>query len=171
MLGERTYSAQETAHLLLGIPLVRCSMSFQSLNISSDGDMREIDANEVEFNEAGERVVTGESWLQRYMKRPAHMENMTLHEVRQQYAWRGGEWRKRRTTTRVIVRTFPRLSPNPEDPRYEEYSRTKILLHHPFRDMDALRTRHGEQLTWREVFAECCVLHTHQQDTLRDWED
>jgi hypothetical protein len=45
------------------------------------------------------------------------------------------------------------------------------MLHHPFRDVDALRYRHGEQLTWQELPAECSVSHTHQKDTLRDWED
>ena len=33
MLGERAYSAQETAHLLQGIPLVHCSVSFKTLNL------------------------------------------------------------------------------------------------------------------------------------------
>jgi hypothetical protein len=110
MVGERTYSAQETAHLLLGIPLVGCSMTFHSLNIASEGTMREIEAREMEFNEDGERVVTGESWLQRYMKRSVEIDNLSLHDVMQQYSWRNGEWRQRRSTTQVIVRVFPRLS-------------------------------------------------------------
>jgi hypothetical protein len=54
MLGERTYFAQETVHLLQGIPLVFCSMTFQ----------REVNADNVEFNEDGKRLVTGELWLE-----------------------------------------------------------------------------------------------------------
>ena len=46
MLGERTYSAQETAHLLvlLGIPLrvVRASVSFQTIYVCRDGGYREL---------------------------------------------------------------------------------------------------------------------------------
>lgn len=74
MIGERTYSAQETAHLLLGIPLVRSSVSFQTLNLSPDGALRELREN----NEGGDtteamnvdepvqdRIMTGLSWLQR----------------------------------------------------------------------------------------------------------
>jgi hypothetical protein len=49
MLGEWTYSAQETAHLLLGIPLVRTSVSFQTLMLNEEEGMRELeDANDEE---------------------------------------------------------------------------------------------------------------------------
>lgn len=74
MLGERAYSAQETAHLLLGIPLVRTSVSFQNLNLSRNGSLRALEDRRNE--EPGEpqgaaeddgdnRTVTGQSWLQR----------------------------------------------------------------------------------------------------------
>ena len=66
MLGERMYSAQETAHLLLGIPLVRTSVSFQTLNIREDGGMRELEENEEEaVDDPDQRRVTGDSWIQR----------------------------------------------------------------------------------------------------------
>lgn len=69
MLGERTYSAQETAHLLLGVPLVRTSVAFQTQYIGEEGGMRELeDENELEADGeevGGERRVTGDSWLQR----------------------------------------------------------------------------------------------------------
>jgi hypothetical protein len=171
LLGERTYSAQETAHLLLGIPLVRCSVTFHSLNISSDGAMRQINVDEVELNDHGERFLTGDSWLQRYMKRPDELENLSLHDVMQLYSWRVGTWRKTRKGTTVVVRTFPRLSPNPEDDRFEEYCRIKTLLHHPFRDINAVQHRHDQRMTWEELFADCTVSHDHPKDTLRDWED
>jgi hypothetical protein len=60
-------------------------MTFQSLNIASNGAMREVNADDVEFNEDGKCLVTGESWLQRYMKRPAHMDTFSLHDVMLQY--------------------------------------------------------------------------------------
>jgi hypothetical protein len=68
MLGERTYSAQEMAHLLLGIPLVRTSVSFQTLFLAKEGGMRELEdeddeslgAEETE-DAAGRRQVTGDS--------------------------------------------------------------------------------------------------------------
>lgn len=61
MLGERTYSAQETAHLLLGIPLVRTSVSFQSLNLSKDGSLRAL----MDAGDDADQAMTRESWIQR----------------------------------------------------------------------------------------------------------
>lgn len=42
MVAECAYSAQETAHLLHGIPLVRSSVSFATLNLSSEGSLQEV---------------------------------------------------------------------------------------------------------------------------------
>lgn len=67
MLGERTYSAQETAHLLLSIPLVRTSVSFQTLHLGAEGGMRELQPEDEEGVEldSDERPVAGDSWIQR----------------------------------------------------------------------------------------------------------
>lgn len=76
MVGERTYSAQETSHLLLGIPLVRSSVSFSNLNLSSGGALRELarvdreDRDEMAMDVEGppaddDQAVTGDSWVQR----------------------------------------------------------------------------------------------------------
>ncbi|KAJ3505917.1 hypothetical protein NLJ89_g7163 [Agrocybe chaxingu] len=175
MLGERTYSAQETAHLLLGIPLVRASASFQTLYIGPEGGMRELGEEDINENALegagaeGERRVTSDSWIQRYMKRAAELESLSLHEICSKYIWKKGEWKKRRESTKVIVRTYPRFSPNPEDPRYDDYCRTKVILHHPFRSVD---TFVSEDQSWIEVYAQCRAAgHVHMADTLRCWED
>jgi ATP-dependent DNA helicase PIF1 len=42
MVGEKAYSAQETAHLLLGIPLVCMSFNLQRLSIKPEGAAQEI---------------------------------------------------------------------------------------------------------------------------------
>ncbi|KAJ7434964.1 hypothetical protein B0H11DRAFT_1756738, partial [Mycena galericulata] len=165
MLGERTYSAQETAHLLLGIPLVRTSVSFQTLFLDKEGSLRELEGDDgeenLEANDA-ETVNTGRR----------HMCDLSLQEVFQQYGWRQNEWRKRRKSTDTVVRTFPRYSPNPENELYDEYCRTKVILHHPFRDLASLRCPDDEEKSWPELFAECRAGgHTHSKDTLRSWED
>lgn len=76
MLGERTYSAQETAHLLLGVPLVRSSLSFQTLNLGADGGMRQVarqtggdGGDEI----AEDETLTGKSWLQKYVSSVVEM--------------------------------------------------------------------------------------------------
>jgi hypothetical protein len=76
MLSERSYSAQETAHLLLGIPLVRCSRGFVNLTLSSTGSIREVvlDRSDDPVDYEGDTVmvpveacrsVTRDSWLER----------------------------------------------------------------------------------------------------------
>ena len=106
------------------------------------------------------------------MRRAPAMEDMSLQEVCAQYTWHKGEWRRRRKDTHTVVRVYPRYSPNPEDPRYDEYCCTKVILHHPFRDLNNLKLMNGEEKTWPEIFAECRVSgHIHANDTLRSWEE
>jgi hypothetical protein len=57
-------------------------------------------------------------------------------------------WRKRRSSTDVILRVFPRLCPDPTGDQYDGYCRTKVILHHPFRDLGALQHLNGEEQGW-----------------------
>ncbi|KAJ3754129.1 hypothetical protein EV360DRAFT_52211, partial [Lentinula raphanica] len=172
MIGERTYPVQETIHLLLGIPLVRSTFSFTSLNLSSDSDYREVDTS----NDADLEVVTGPSWMQRYMNRAPELETLSMFDIWSQYRWYGKKWNKRKEGTTVVVRIFPRHSPNPDDERYEAYCRVKILSHHPFRtinDLIQIKDVNGETVerTWEELFKECQQEgHIHPKDSLRLWE-
>jgi hypothetical protein len=43
MLVERIYSAQETVHLLLRIPFVRTSVTFQTIYTGTNGKYRELE--------------------------------------------------------------------------------------------------------------------------------
>jgi hypothetical protein len=176
MLGERTYSAQETAHLLLGIPLVSASTAFQTIYIGAEGGLRELGAEEaVAIGEGGvseseNPMATTKSRLQQYMERPIGMEDLSLQYVLTKYTWIKSNWRQKRDKTDVVLRVYPRFSPNPEDDRYEDFCRTKIILHHPFRDLGAIRD--NEDQPWAEVYAQCrAAEHVHPQDTLRCWED
>lgn len=72
-------------------------------------------------------------WKNRYADRPDDLDDLSIHDVFSRYYWRAGTWRRRRDSTKVIVRTYPRLSPDPDGPAYEDYCRIKVLLHHPFR--------------------------------------
>ncbi|TFK89924.1 hypothetical protein K466DRAFT_462268, partial [Polyporus arcularius HHB13444] len=168
MLGERAYSAQETAHLLLGIPLVRTSVQFQTLNLSKDGSLRPIGRGD----EDGEPQADNEQGYHRYMQRSDELDRFSVQELFQTYRWRAGEWRKRRASTTVVLRVFPRFSPNPEDDNYEQYCRIKILLHHRFRTTEELCSGVGdEQRTWRDAYGTCTEDgHSHSRDTLRSWQ-
>ena len=111
------------------------------------------------------------------MQRPQAMKDLTIQEVFQCYKWFKSKWVKRRDVPlraeepKVIVRVWPRLSPNPEDLRYDEYCRIKVLLHHSFRSLDEFK-RGQDTPPWEQIFAECTVRHAnHPKDTLRDWEN
>jgi len=176
MLGERAYSAQETAHLLLGIPLVCMSVTFQTLYIGVEGRFRELGVNdgeeaEIALVEGGEdQPVTDESQIQQYMKCSPEMETLSIHEVLTKYTWTKSEWRKRQEKTDIVLHVYPCFSPNPEDDCYEDFCRTKVLLHHPFRDLKEIQEK-DDQL-WLEIYAQCCASgHEHPKDTLHCWEE
>ncbi|KAJ7572274.1 hypothetical protein C8J56DRAFT_905872 [Mycena floridula] len=179
MLGERTYSAQETAHLLLGIPLVQCSVTFHTVSIGNDGRMRELEQDANNDGDLGEeeeeesvRRVTGDSWIQRYMKRSPAMEELLLQETLQQYAWRDRTWRKQRKA-HIVVCVFPRHSPDPQGEQYDSYCRIEIILHHTFQSLNVLCCLAGEEeMSWAELYAYCSVAgYLHGKNTLRCWEE
>lgn len=108
------------------------------------------------------------------MKRPNSAEQRSIQQIMEHFNWVNGHWTRRHETTRVIIRTFSRFSPNPEDPNYEEYCRIKILLHHPFRDLHSIRRHDDGEKSWRELYANCQIPengHNHAKDTLRSWDD
>ena len=76
-IGERDYSAQETCHLLLQLPMYRASRDF--LILSLDGS-RQVE-DKLESNEHA----TIDSQIDHYCARPHHMESVTLMEFVQRY--------------------------------------------------------------------------------------
>ena len=118
MLGERTYSAQETVHLLLGIPLVQASVTFQTIYTGTDGGYQKLAAQQGDaelgaFLGDDENLVTDDSWLQRYMKCPPDMESLSLQDVLSTYSWRKLKWCKKRDTMKTVLHVYPRFSPQP----------------------------------------------------------
>ena len=79
-VGERDYSAQETCHLLLGLPMYRASRDFVYLTL--DGS-RQVDSNQ----EEGTAIVTLASQLDHYINRitSTEMEELSLLEFVQKF--------------------------------------------------------------------------------------
>jgi ATP-dependent DNA helicase PIF1 len=184
MIGERVYSAQETAHLLLGLPIVKSTFSYATLNLAKDGNLREVQTEGDTEDEHSDVVstdtqaVTGASWMQRYVGRDMEeMNTLSMQQMLQRYTWLGGRWKKKDERTTTIVRVFPRISPNPEGDAYEDYCRIKYLLHHPYRHLshqDFLTIAvNGKSFrrTWTDLYLECSREHHHEQDTLREWRE
>ena len=133
-VAERDYSAQETCHLLLGLPMYRASRDFVYLTL--DGS-RQVDSNQ----EEGTAIVTLASQLDHYINciTGTEMEELSLLEFVQKFRMPkciGVAPIRRKKEIVVIV--IPYCSPDPQGPKYEQYCRQKLMLHQPFRHLDEL---------------------------------
>ena len=109
-VGERDFSAQETAHQLLSLPLVSCTFSFVTLSL--DGG-RPLTKN----LQSGEQVIHL-SLLDHYATRSG-LPDMNLMQFVSNYSVFRAEVQKRPSP--VIVRAFPQYSSNPRSEQYGRY--------------------------------------------------
>ena len=132
-VGERDFSAQETCHLLLMLPMVRSSRDFVVLSL--DGS-REVD-NILEQD----KPVTVESQLDQYCARPdtGDFNQLSLLEFVEWYKIpkkKGVAFILRKKEVLVIPR--PYCSPDPDGLQCEQYCRQKLMLHQLFRQLEDL---------------------------------
>ena len=132
-VGERDYSAQETCHLLLQLPMFKASRDF--IILSLDGSRAVED-----HLEEGQRA-TALSIVDHYMGRPnsVHFNSMTLLSFAQQYSMPKTLGAKpTHRNRRIVVIPRPYVSPDPAGDKYEQYCRQSLMQHKPFRQMDDL---------------------------------
>ena len=132
-VGERDYSAQETCHLILQVPMFKASRDF--IVLSLDG------SRAVEDRLEEEQRATAPSILDHYMHRPnsSQFNDMTLLEFARQYSMpktMGSEPTRR--SKRVIIILRPYCSPDPAGPQYEQYCRQSLMQHKRFRQFGDL---------------------------------
>ena len=132
-VGDRDYSAQETCHILLQLPMFKASRDF--IVLSLDG------SRAVEDHLMEQRHATTPSIVDHYCVRPttSHFNNLTLLAFAQQYTMPktlGTEPTQRRK--RVVVITRPYSSPDPNGPKYEQYCQQSLMQHKPFRHITDL---------------------------------
>ena len=132
-VGQRDYSAQETCHLLLQLPMFKASRDF--IILSLDGSRAVED-----HLEEGQRA-TALSIVDHYIGRPdsSHFNTMTLLEFTRQYSMPktlGAEPTPR--SRRIVVIPRPYVSSDPAGDKYEQYCRQSLMQHKPFRQMDDL---------------------------------
>ena len=131
-LSERDYSAQETCHLLLQLPMNMSTREFVILSLDGSRQLRS------KLNEENDATVP--SAVDKYMTRPAsaEFENMTLLTFVQDYnIVKSGSVSKRRNSAVAIVR--PHLSCDPCGNHFEQYCVQRLMLHIPFRNFDSLK--------------------------------
>jgi hypothetical protein len=136
-VGERDYSAQETCHLLMQLPMFKASRDF--IVLSLDGS-RAVEERLEEHHHA-----TAISILDHYMRRPnsAPLDDITLLEFARQYTMpkTPGSKPSRRSKC-VVVISRPYCSPDPAGPKYEQYCRQSLMQHKSFRIVDDLLNGH-----------------------------
>ena len=119
-LGKRDFSAQETAHLLLSLPLVSCTFSFVALSLNGGQSLAR--------NHSGEHILQP-STLDYYASHSTH-QDMNLINFVSAYTFNHGELQKR--SSEVIVRTFPCYPSNPYGEQYGWYCKYQLLKYKPW---------------------------------------
>ena len=163
-IGERDFSAQETAHLLLSEPLYSCSYSF--VCISLDGSRQICDQSD---NQPDTTPVTNPSTLQLYADRLQHETDfpgitaLNLFQFVKQYSVVHNEVRRR--SQEVIIRTFPNYSPNPQGQWYGRYCKYQLIKYKPWRGFPA-HAWNGEQNEELDdqVFIDAYLSFLHSDD-------
>jgi ATP-dependent DNA helicase PIF1 len=151
-IAERDISAQETCHLLLGIPLYHSSRQFVSLNINEEALRSIRGTGSSENGEHTGRVSgrTAQSPLRKYWERNEQFEGFSLYRLHLTHKYVKGEWKK--CAKENIVRIFPRPSGLRNGDQWEEFCRIKVLLHVPHRNIEQL-TGNGDT-SWSTVYSQ-----------------
>ena len=132
-VGNRDYSAQETCHLLLQLPMYKASREFVVLSL--DGSRL------VQHDLVQEDTATAPSILDHYAHRPITdaFDSMTLMEFTQNYIMpKDVNLPPKRRNKKVIVIARPYCSPDPEGPNYEQFCRQYLMQHKSFRQINEL---------------------------------
>ena len=126
-VGERDFSSQETAHLLLSLPLYSCTYNFVTLSL--DGGQLVITDNNTSDS------ATNPSTIDVYRHRTRYGTTLTSFNLLQFTANNSvtrDEPKKR--TYPVIVKTFPNYSPDPKGPKYSLYCKYQLIKLKPWQN-------------------------------------
>lgn len=132
-VGERDFSAQETCHLLLMLPMVNSSRDVVVLSLEGTREVNDT----LEEN----KPVTLESQLDQYCARPgtSEFDRLPLLGFVERYKIpkkKGDPLIPRKKEVVVIPR--PYCSSDPNGPFYEQYCKQNLMLHRPFRQLNEL---------------------------------
>ena len=127
--GDRDMAVQETAHMLLGLPLVGCTYSFiticlensRKVNLDADAEAGDVLQKTV-LQEYGERTTV--------KSRYTGLSQLNLMQYVSQYSKYKGELTKR--TNPCIVRAFPKISSNRKGPDFGKYCKYQLIKFKPW---------------------------------------
>ena len=159
-VAERDISAQETCHIILGIPLYHSSRQSVFLNLDKEAPrwIQGTGEGEGYFTINNDLGLTEKSPLKIYWERPTELEDFTLFRLYLTHKLVKNQWKKCQQEN--IVRMFPRPSSLREGPQWEEFCRVKVLLH--------VRHRNLQQLIGDGSIAWTTVYHQHIEEINSD---
>ena len=127
--GDRDMAAQETAHMLLSLPLVGCTFSFVTISLDNSRKVN------IDAENKGDEVLQ-KSALQEYAERTklksryTSLSQLNLMQYVSQYTKVRRELTKRANP--YIVRTFPKISANPAGPDFGKYCKYQLIKFKPW---------------------------------------
>ena len=145
-VGERDYSAQETCHLLLQLPMFKASRDFIVLSLAG--------SHAVEERLEEHHHATAFFILDHYMHRPnsAPLDDRTLLEFARQYTMPKTPGSKpTHRSKRVVVISHPYCSPDLAGPKYEKYCHQSLMQHKSFHVVDDLLNE------YTTFVLDCCI--------------
>jgi hypothetical protein len=161
LIEERGYSAQEVMHLLLNLELSQGSRAFISVDFlhpDQHSRLYRVDAGE---------TCRGLSLLEHYMQRPVDLDDVSYHTFLRSHAHRAPYNLRTRSLDRIL-NYFPRY---PTD-EVDDYGRAKLMLHHPFWQLDDLlfiEAIHDKRCdTYYQAFEFCREHCNHPRDSFDD---
>lgn len=162
LIGERDWSAQEVSHILLQLPVQESTTVVVQLDCRPENSQ-----DQLLILESGE-VTAGKSVLQHYLGRcnlnPSPIvHELTLFSCLRFWDWK--HWKERSRARPRAINYFPRYSPDPQSPQYNDYCRVKLMLHHPFTAWEELLV--VDRCVYRsltEAYTACETLHSHPDD-------
>jgi hypothetical protein len=151
-VAERDISAQETCHILLGLPLYHSSRKFVFLNLNEESSrwIRGTGENEETAVMINDKGRTEKSPLRVYWERPSELESFSLYRLNLTHRIVKHQWVQCQKEN--ILRIFPRPSPIRKGMQWEEFCRIKVILHVQHRDLQQL-TVNGS-ISWSTLYAD-----------------
>jgi hypothetical protein len=169
LVGERDYSAQEVSHILLQLPMSKGSREVRVVDCRPEDKQDET----VVFD--GDGLKPQRNALQKYRDRVAdvarkphlkdpdpNLANVTFLDWLQFYDW--DKFRRFPKARPRVISYWPRYDPK-EDEGLDGYSRVKMMLHHPFKEVEDLLTVDGQVFdSLVEAYVYCSEQHRHTND-------
>lgn len=165
LIAERDWSAQEVCHHLLDRELKHSSRKTQAVPIYP-ADQQQRPLSMLEFGVTKPDT----TYVEKYCARGKEQSDLTLYEISRKYDWMKNTFRRRIRGADKILMLYPIYPSKPQHPKYAEFCRVKMMLHHPFSSpslKDLLTTEDGVTFeTWQDAYQHCRTHHQHPSDPL-----